>query len=72
MNKITYEHAEVNSLAIRSLKYFTNKKLLMVKFNNDDNYGYKNVSWDTYISFKYADSIGKFFNSKIRNNYELA
>ena len=72
MNKINYEHAEVNSLAIRSLKYFTRKKLLMIKFNNDTNYGYKNVSWDTYVSFKYAESIGKFFNANIKNNYELA
>jgi len=72
MNKINYEHADVNSLAIKSLRYFTKPKLLMIKFNNDTNYGYKNVSWDTYISLKYADSIGKFFNSKIKNNYELA
>ena len=72
MNKINYEHAEVNSLAIRSLKYFTDRKLLMVKFTNDTNYGYKDVSWDTYISLKYSDSIGKFFNTYIRNSYELA
>ena len=72
MNNINYEHAEVNSLAIRSLKYFTRKKLLMVKFNNDPNYGSKNVSWDIYISLKYAESIGKFFNTNIKNNYELA
>ena len=72
MKNITYENVNVNSLAIKSLRYFTDTKLLMVKFNNDNNYGYKNVSWDTYISLKYADSIGKFFNAKIKNNYELA
>ena len=43
MRRINYEHLQVDSSAIQSMRYFREQRQLLVKFSNDDNYLYKDV-----------------------------
>ena len=45
---------------------------LTVKFNYGKEYMYFKVPSDTFISMKYSESIGKFFNKKIKKEYNFA
>jgi hypothetical protein len=71
MRKINFEHLEVNSSAIKSMRYFRQPRQLVVKFNNDTNYLYKGVPVRLFQKMRNSYSIGKFFNRYIKNNFQL-
>ena len=70
MNKIISEQININSSAITSLVYCCDKKELYVSFISGIEYCYTNVPHEKYISLKYSDSIGKYFNKFIKNEYD--
>tara|TARA_R110000737_G_scaffold194202_3_gene215365 strand:+ start:287 stop:478 length:192 start_codon:yes stop_codon:yes gene_type:complete len=45
-------------------------KTLKVEFNSGALYEYKNVESETYDELTKSESTGKFFNEKIKNNFE--
>ena len=53
------------------MEYDYDINTLLVKFNYGKKYSYFKVPSDTFISMKYSESIGKYFNEKIRNNYSF-
>ena len=69
--KYLTEKLKVESDAIDYMKYDYDVNTLLVKFNHGGIYSYFKVPSDTFISMKYSDSIGKFFNEKIRNDYSF-
>ena len=71
MRKIKFEHLQVDSSAIQSMRYFREDRNLLVKFNNDDNYLYKGVPVRLFQKMRNCYSIGKFFNRHIKNNFKL-
>lgn len=72
MIKLKKETVHVNSQAILSATYDYNNKSLALKFNNGKKYKYINVTPETFLSMKYAESIGKFINKYIIRNSEYA
>lgn len=70
MNRIKQEQITLGSSAICSLTYSVDCKELSVLFISGQTYTYKNVDYDTYIGMKYSDSIGKYFNRVIKDNYD--
>ena len=69
--KYLTEKLKVESDAIDYMEYDYDVNTLLVKFNHGGIYSYFKVPSDTFISMKYSDSIGKFFNEKIRNDYSF-
>lgn len=70
--KYLTEKIQVESSAIDYMEYDYDLNTLLVKFNYGKKYSYYKVSSETFISMKYSDSIGKYFNKKIRNNHSFA
>jgi hypothetical protein len=66
---IAKEKITVNSSAIISILYSYDEKELTVQFVNNKRYLFKEVNINDFISLKYAESIGKYFNRHIKNNY---
>lgn len=66
---IAKEKITVNSSAIISILYSYDEKELTVQFINNKRYLFKEVNINDFISLKYAESIGKYFNRHIKNNY---
>ena len=48
--------------------YFPKTETLFISFNNGHTYSYQNINEEVYSEFEKADSQGKYFNSKIKNN----
>ena len=71
MRRINYEHLQVDSSAIQSMRYYRAQRQLLVKFSNDDNYLYKDVPVRLFQKMRNCYSIGKFYNRYIRNNFKL-
>jgi len=71
MRKIKFEIIGVDSSAIISMRYFREKRQLLVKFNNEDNYLYKGVPVRLFQKMRNCYSIGKFYNKYIKNNFKL-
>mgnify|MGYP001195972285 FL=1 len=72
MRKYITEKLEVDSEAINHMIYDYDLNTLTVKFNYGKEYMYFKVPSDTFISMKYSESIGKFFNHKIKKQYNFA
>ena len=53
------------------MRYFRQPRQLVVKFNNESNYLYKNVPVRLFQKMRNSYSIGKFFNKHIKNNFIL-
>jgi hypothetical protein len=70
--KYITEKLQVESSAIDYMEYDYDINTLLVKFNYGKKYSYFKVPSDTFISMKYSESIGKYFNEKIRNDYNFA
>ena len=68
---VVNETLNVNSEAIDTLKYNEQNENLLVQFTSGNKYIYRNVPRNKFLSWKYFDSFGKFFNSNIRNNYKF-
>ena len=71
MRKIKYDFITVDSTAIQSMRYYKDQKNLLVKFQNDTNYLYKDVPVKMFQKLRNSYSIGKFFNKHIKNNFIL-
>ena len=72
MRKYITEKIKVESDAIDYMVYDYDMNTLTVKFNYGKEYMYFKVPSDTFISMKYSESIGKFFNKKIKKEYNYA
>ena len=74
MIKLNKEVVYVNSMAISKAEYDYGNEILDLKFNDGKTYSYIGVSTNTFLSMKYAESIGKFINKHIikANKYEYA
>ena len=71
MRRIKFEIIEEDSSAIISMRYFREKRQLLVKFNNDTNYLYEGVPVRLFQKMRNCYSIGKFYNKYIKNNFKL-
>ena len=60
----------VNSSNISQIGYDPDLKILIIKFKNGSMYEYLNVPLVTYTNFSKSESIGKFFISNIKNNFQ--
>jgi hypothetical protein len=71
MRKIKYDFITVDSTAIQSMRYYKDQRNLLVKFQNDTNYLYKDIPVRLFQKMRNSYSIGKFFNKHIKNNFIL-
>ncbi|MBT7172361.1 MAG: KTSC domain-containing protein [Candidatus Marinimicrobia bacterium] len=71
MRKIKYDFITVDSSAIQSMRYYKEQRNLLVKFQNDTNYLYKDIPVRLFQKLRNSYSIGKFFNKHIKNNFIL-
>ena len=71
MRKIKYDFITVDSTAIQSMRYYKEQRNLLVKFQNDTNYLYKDILVKMFQKLRNSYSIGKFFNKHIKNNFIL-
>jgi hypothetical protein len=69
MTKINNEKLSVDSSAIITISYSYESNQLSVTFVNGKTYLFNKVQSDEFLSLKYAESIGKYFNRHIKNNY---
>lgn len=61
---------KIQSSNIRSSKYNTEDKTLLIEFNNDSVYQYNEVPWEIFTKLRMAESQGKYFNSNISKKYK--
>lgn len=59
----------VNSSNIKTAKYNTESKNLLVEFNNGSLYEYNDVPWEKFTKFRMSESQGKFFSTNISRAY---
>jgi len=71
MIKLNKETLEVNSMAIKKVKYDYQLNKLRLTFVNGRKYDYFNVPLDKFLSMKYAESIGKFIHKHILKQYNF-
>ncbi len=69
-DKLLKEIVEVSSSAIYSIEYNHETHDLLITFTSGVRYVYYNVSYDDFVSLKYSNSIGSYFNKQIKNTYE--
>ena len=67
---IKEQSSTVDSSMINKYVYNFTTKTLKVEFKGGNLYEYSNVDPDLYDNLCKAESIGKFFNEKIKNNFE--
>ena len=60
---------EVTSSNIQSIGYDDEVKSLYVTFKGGKTYEYENVPASVYDELSEAESVGKYFNQFIKNNY---
>jgi hypothetical protein len=61
---------KIQSSNIKSSKYNTEDKTLLIEFNNDSVYQYNEVPWEIFTKLRMAESQGKYFNSNISKKYK--
>lgn len=59
----------VNSTCLRAVKHDKASKRLECEFRKGSIYEYRGVSTRTANGLKNADSVGRYFNRNVRNNY---
>lgn len=59
-----------DSSMIKKAVYNFSASTLKIEFNSGAIYEYSNVDSQTYDEFCRAESQGKFFNEKIKNNFQ--
>ncbi len=67
---IKEQETTVDSSMINRYIYNFATKTLKVEFNSGALYEYKNVEAELYDELCKSESAGKFFNEKIKNNFE--
>jgi hypothetical protein len=60
----------VNSSNIKTAKYNTESKDLIVEFNNGSQYEYSDVPWEKFTKFRMSESQGKYFNTNISKTHK--
>jgi lysyl-tRNA synthetase class 2 len=58
-----------DSTAIRAIRYDPDRRRLLVRFIDGDEYAYVGVSGEVHRSFADAESKGRFFAAEIRGKY---
>jgi hypothetical protein len=58
-----------DSTAIRGIRYDAERRRLLVRFIDGDEYAYVGVPGEVHRSFAGADSKGRFFVAEIRDRY---
>jgi len=61
---------EVVSSQFKKVKYDSESKILIITFNNDKRYEYKDVPQSTFDSLMSAESAGKYFIANIKTKYQ--
>jgi len=61
---MNHEHEVTNSSMIARVAWIDNT--LTVSFKNNRQYVYVDVPFSTYMEMKQADSVGGYYNSKIK------
>ena len=59
----------VKSTSIAAIGYERRPRVLVVKFLSDETYAYFGVPAAVYADFRRAKSAGRFFTSRVRENY---
>jgi len=59
----------VESTNLAAVGFDSATQTLEVEFQNARVYRYYGVPWTVFAALQQADSIGRFFNSRIRNRY---
>jgi hypothetical protein len=62
---------EVKSSNFRKLEYDTEKKHLIIEFNNGVRYEYLDVQHQIFTQMRTSESQGKFFKTKIEKVYNF-
>jgi hypothetical protein len=62
---------EVKSSNFRKLEYDTEKKHLIIEFNNGIRYEYLDVQHQIFTQMRMSESQGKFFKTKIEKVYKF-
>lgn len=68
---IKEQTSTVDSSMINKYVYNFTTQTLKVEFKGGTLYEYKKVDSEVYDNLCKSESIGKFFNEKIKNNYEF-
>ncbi len=66
---ITEQYSPKESSMIKNLRYNFDSNSLKVEFNNGSIYEYAGVAAELYDDLCKAESVGKFFNEKIKTTY---
>lgn len=61
---------EIKSSNISKTEYDTDKKTMLVEFNNGSKYEYNEVPHQIYTKFRMSESQGKFFSTEISKKYK--
>lgn len=62
---------QVESAAVEAIDYRPDKRQLFVTFTTGRRYVYFDVPAAVYLRFKHADSLGRYFNAQIRDEYDF-
>jgi len=60
---------EVVSSQFKKVKYDSESKILIITFNNDKRYEYKDVPKTAFDNLMSAESAGKYFIARIKNTF---
>lgn len=60
----------IESSNLKSAKFNTEDKSLLIEFNNGSIYEYDEVPWEIFTKFRMAKSQGKFFNANMSRKYK--
>ena len=66
----TFIEVLIESSNLKSARYNTESKDLVVTFNSGSIYEYNNVPWEKFTKFRMAKSQGKYFNESISRSYK--
>ena len=61
----------VTSSSIKSVGYDLQKRVLEIEFSRGAIYQYKCVDYIDVLGLLFAESVGKYFDIHIKNNYEF-
>ena len=65
------ERISVTSSSIKSIGYDLQKRILEIEFSRGAIYQYKCVDYIDVLGLIFAESIGKYFDTYIKKNYEF-
>lgn len=74
MNKvimmICQNFIKTHSSCVNAVRFIPQKKALDIKFPSGHIYRYYGVKYKTFVELLWANSLGKYFSSNIRNKYK--